>query len=254
VRSFGLVVLTAILCAVLASESGPCAAAPLPPACQALLDDYRAAWAQARGAVERRSLEQLYALAERLSASLTKNVAPADTTSPLEQLTDEEYAGLVAALPTFDFDREIYVMAEPRSDSLWELASDVGLPADSAFFGLRSRTHGGAVPTYVDQTWDYGGCTQFGTGELAAHRAAWMGYRLRYGNRYRVGVARELAAVETELTTGTCACGDSLSVIAEIGAVLRARPSAALGAKLRTRLRDVRAGRAKITYHCRGGG
>jgi hypothetical protein len=221
---------------------------PLPDSCLARIREYDEALQSAQRARRPHSLESLHARANRVRNALVRSSDEAF--APIYMLSDQELLALRVHLPTFMIDREIHERAEARQDSMVALARRVGAPADTAYWDRVVSFDSWGVPSYVEPVTDETGCTKFGSGQLVAAYGAWTAYRKRYPGHYAADVDARIEDVTRELLEGTCACGDASGVTSEFQGFIKRFPKDKLTPRVRERLREVRAGRGPMRYHC----
>jgi len=168
----------------------------------------------------------------------------------LESLSDEAF-GRVAALPGAIINREEVLLVEPDPEYYVKLAAAHGDAGDRAFFAALKATYPESVwPVYVDQQTDLSGCTRFGGGALVDTYRRWSAFQRTFPMRYVVASRKEVHDVSARLTESICACGDAASVQDELQRFLAAFETSPIGAKVKQRLQDVRAGRPRIRANC----
>ena len=147
--------------------------------------------------------------------------------------------------------REEIIVAEPDYKFFSNLAEGKGSPQDIAFFALYQRTlPGGVWPAYIEQRADMSGCTLFGKNLLVDLYGAWTRFGGEYPEAYKTIVAREISRIEQRLLAGSCACGGTETVIAELNAFLEKFPQSAIAGRVRQRAAAVAEGRAGIRFNC----
>lgn len=172
------------------------------------------------------SLEPLADFQDRLSTRL----------SEIERLDDDEFTVFKARMRGFLVNREEVVFAKPDNKFFRDLAARKGLPADIAFFDLRSRLRPDSIwAAYIEQQTDYSGCTLYGTGKLTEIYGLLGSFKEKYPSAYVQMVDDELDYVINALTMGTCACEGLPSAIKEFELFIKKYPNAEITPRLRDR-------------------
>jgi hypothetical protein len=150
--------------------------------------------------------------------------------------------------------REEVLVAEPDPKFFLSLARHRGGPVDVSFFQNYAATRpDGAWKSYRDQQTDVTGCTNFANGELVKRYGGWHAFQSAHPRAYSSAVRKELAAIETEVSESTCACGARSGVLRELERFVQAFPNTAVTAKVRSRVRAIRASKSSIRFHCQSG-
>ncbi|HEV8129386.1 MAG TPA: hypothetical protein VGQ14_06995, partial [Candidatus Eisenbacteria bacterium] len=203
-----------ILLAVLASLP-QLASASLSPGARTATDTYIGELERVEKSKSRLSMEPLFLQAVALNDALVMPAQPGGP-SPLEELSDQEYASLQGHLRGMVVNRDEIVFARPDLRFFVELGERKGIPEDRLFFHLYRMTYPKSVaPVYIEQQTDHSGCTDFGSGKLTRLYGEWNKYGLRHPKRYESVVQEETNRIVRELLEGTCACGDERSVESE---------------------------------------
>lgn len=171
----------------------------------------------------------------------------------LEALTEPQFAE-VRALKGVIVSRDEAIYVQPDVAFFSTLARSHGDAADRAFFAALQATYPDSVwATYIEQQTDVGGCTRFGSLEVAAAYIRWADFRRQFPTRYREEARKEADAALQALTASTCACGEAVTVERELEQALRGIRGPTARARVQARLQAVRAGRVDIEPHCTGG-
>lgn len=192
---------------------------------------------------ERSSLEPLADFQEKFSGRL----------SEIERLKDDEFTVFKTRMRGFLINREEVVFAKPDNEFFQKLAARKGLPADIAFFDLRSRLRPDSIwAAYIEQQTDYSGCTLYGTGMLTELYGLLNSFKEKYPTAYVQMVSDELDYIKDALTTGTCACGGLPSAIKEFELFIERYPNAEITPRLRDRKSNTDE-KSKIRRFCTSG-
>jgi hypothetical protein len=229
------------------------ASASLTPGARTATDTYIGELERIEKSKSRLSLEALFLQAVALDDAL---VMPAQSggPSPLEELSDQEYASLQGHLRGMVVNRDETVFARPNLKFFVELGERKGNPEDRLFFHLYRMTYPQSVaPVYVEQQTDYSGCTDFGSGKLTRLYGEWSKYGQRHPKRYESVVQEETNRIVHELLEGTCACGDERSVESELRYFLGRHPGSPIIPKIRARLDQVKHGASTFRFNCTSG-
>lgn len=229
------------------------AGAALPSTAQSAVARYAQELSRVENAKGRVSVERLFLMAYAMREEL---VVPANAgeASPLEALSDEEFAATQGHLRGMAVNREETVFALPDAAFFEKLGERKGSTEDRLLLRLYHRTYGDlAWPVYVTQQTDYSGCTDFGPGRLTQLYGEWSHYRTLHPDRYKAVVDAELDKIVRELTRSTCACGPSGSVQSELRYFLHRHPGSPIAPVVRTRLNELLHGTSKIRFNCVSG-
>jgi hypothetical protein len=119
----------------------------------------------------------------------------------------------------------------------WEsFAKTNGTPADIAFFKIAATLYPSipAFPSYIYQTWDYGGCTLYGENIITPLYDELANFQKKYPNQYKEEVSRYLEDVRDLLDPSkgwlsdnkVCSCSaDITSVKKEATQLMKRRPA-----------------------------
>jgi hypothetical protein len=243
----------ALIVAVLLAGAFRPAEAALPQNAWAAVNAYAGELERVERARSRVSMERLFLLATALKRELIAPVR-AGGPSPLEELSDREFAALQLRLRGIMMNRDEIVFVVPDLKFFSALGERKGAPDDRLFFHLYRMTYpGSVVPSYHRQQTDYSGCTDFGTGRLTRLYGDWRRYGSRHPKRYERIVQEEVDQIARELTAGACACGSQRSVESEFRYFLRRHPGSPIVPQVRARLNRLRHGTAKIRFNCVSG-
>ena len=215
---------------------------------QAAIGAYRTAITSAEAGQKADAVETAFTALASVRAAL---MGPASTRGTvLESLSDEAFRR-VAALPGAIVNREELLLVEPDPSYYVKLAAAHGDTGDRAFFAALKATYPESVwPVYVDQQTDLSGCTRFGSGALVDTYRRWSAFQRTFPMRYVAAARKEVHDVSARLTESKCACGDAASVQDELQRFVAAFQTSPIGAKVKQRLQDVRAGRPRIRANC----
>ena len=215
------------------------------------VEEYSLALQAFRDASAKQPVEPVFALGLAAADSLLE---------VLEFLDDAAYELASKKMEGFIVGREEIIVAEPDYKFFGNLAAGKGSPQDIALFALYQRTlPGGVWPAYIEQRADMSGCTLFGKNLLVDLYGAWTQFSNKYPEAYKtpVGyktiVAQEISRIEQRLLAGSCACGGTETVIAELHAFLEKFPQSAIAGRIRERAANVAEDRAGIRFNCNPG-
>jgi hypothetical protein len=245
--------LGAILLAVGVAAPAGSARAGLPATAQSAVMRYAEELTRVENAKGRVSVERLFLMAYALSDQLAVPVGK-DGPTPLEALSEDEFAATQGRLRGVVVNREESVFALPDAEFFEKLGERKGGTEDRLLLRLYHRTYGNSAwPVYVAQQTDYSGCTDFGPGKLTQLYGEWSHYRTLHPDRYKAVVDAELDKIVNELTRSTCACGPSGSVQSELRYFLHRHPGSPIAPVVRTRLNELLHGTSKIRFNCVSG-
>lgn len=228
----------------------PAARAALPATAQTAVASYAAELSRVENAKGRVSMEPLFLMAYAMRDQLVPPASP-DAASPVEALSDEEFASTQGHLRGILVNREEAVFAVPDAAFFEKLGERKGRTEDRLLLRLYHRTYAGSAwPMYVRQQTDVSGCTDFGPGNLTKLYGEWSHYRTLHPDRYRPVVEAELARIVGKLTKSECACGPSGSVQSELRYFLHRHPGSPIAPAVRTRLNELLHGTSKIRFNC----
>ncbi len=212
------------------------------------VEEYSLALQAFREASAKQPIEPVFALGLAAADSLKEVLELLDDTA--YELASKKMAGFIVG-------REEIIVAEPDYKFFGNLAAGKGNPQDIALFALYQRTlPGGVWPAYIEQRADMSGCTLFGKNLLVGLYGAWTQFGNKYPETYKTPaayktiVAREISRIEQRLLAGSCACGGTETVIAELHAFLEKFPQSAIAGRIGQRATDVSEGRSGIRFHC----
>lgn len=244
---------------LLALIAGACAVVPgsaratLPAGAQSAVQLYLDELYRVEHTSSRVSLERLFLLAYALRDPLEQ--APrAGGSSPLEDLSEEEFASMTRQLRGVLLSRQEAVFAVPDPAFFEQLGERKGRTEDRLLLRLYHRTYPVSIwPAYERQQTDYSSCTDFGTGKLTTLYGEWSHYRTLHPDKYAAVVDAELGAIVDALTRSTCACGPSGSVQSEFRYFLHRHPGSPLVPAVRARLEELLHGAGEIRFDCTSG-
>jgi hypothetical protein len=246
------------LVALLSVIAGPAlrpapARAAFPATAQTAVQLYCAELDRVERSSSRVSLERLFCLAYGLRDALVMP-SSAGGSSPLEDLSDEEFAAAEKRLRGMVVSREEAVFAAPDPAFFEQLGERKGSTEDRLLLRLYHRTYPVSnFPAYVRQQTDEGGCTDFGAGTLTTLYGEWSHYRALHPDRYAAVVKEELERITDEILRSTCACGPSGSVQSEFRYFLHRHPGSPLVPAVRARLEELLHGTGPIRFNCTSG-
>jgi hypothetical protein len=227
--------------------------AALPPSAWTAANAYAGELERVEGAKSRVSMEGLFLLAVALEHELV-TPSGAGAPSPMEELSDPEYAALRSHLRGILLNRDEVLFARPDLRFFVELGERKGNPEDRLFFHLYRMTYPESfAPAYARQQTDYSACTDYGSGKLTRLYGEWQKYGIRHPKRYEGVVQEETNRIVRELVQGTCACGAERSVESEFRYFLARHPGSPVVPKVRARLDQLKHGTAKIRFNCVSG-
>ncbi|HXH94655.1 MAG TPA: hypothetical protein VNN25_23975 [Thermoanaerobaculia bacterium] len=213
------------------------------------------AYGEALSALESRkpgaTVGKLFDAALAVRSSLLRE---AGNESLIEGLSDVAFKSLTHRLPGIILNREEVLLAEPDPKFFLSLARRRGSAADVEFFQNYAATRpDGVWKSYTDQQTDVTGCTNFANGELVKRYGGWLAFQSTYPHAYSSVVREELAAIESEVSESTCACSTRTEVLRELERFARMFPEAAVTARVRNRIRAIRALSSSIRFNCQSG-
>lgn len=174
--------------------------------------------------------------------------------SLIEGLSDAAFKSLTQRLPGIILNREEVLLAEPDPKFFLSLARRRGRAADVGFFQNYAATRpDGVWKSYTDQQTDATGCTNFANDELVKRYGGWLAFQSTHPHAYSTVVREELAAIESEVSQSTCACGTRSGVLRELERFARTFPDAAVTPRVRNRIRAIRASSSPIRFNCQSG-
>lgn len=226
------------------------AGAALPQSAWTAANAYAGELERVERAKSRVSMESLFLLAMDLERELITPSAPG-APSPMEELSDPEYASLQSRLRGIRLNRDELLFARPDLRFFVELGERKGNPEDRLFFHLYRMTYPESfAPAYARQQTDYSACTDYGSGKLTRLYGEWQKYGTRHPARYESVVQEETNRIVRELVQGTCACGTERSVEAEFRYFLARHPGSPIVPKIRARLDQLKHRTANIRFNC----
>lgn len=224
------------------------AAAP-PPSTPAAVDAYLAEVARVEASTTPQSLEPLLEAAEKVQSEV---MAIDREQAWIERLPEPEFQALRTRLRGLSVNRGLDVYAQPEPDFLLALANAHGRDADRDFF-LVYRQHWGPdlVPVFLDLAARPTPCVRFGENVIPGVYAAWRGFVARHPDAYAGFAVQAINDLEEAVALGTCACGDTASVIAEEKGFLERFPETRVAGQIRTRLQQLRENPDERPVRCR---
>lgn len=226
------------------------AGAALPQSAWTAANAYAGELERVERAKSRVSMESLFLLAMDLERELITPSAPG-APSPMEELSDPEYASLQSRLRGIRLNRDELLFARPDLRFFVELGERKGNPEDRLFFHLDRMTYPESfAPAYARQQTDYSACTDYGSGKLTRLYGEWQKYGTRHPARYESVVQEETNRIVRELVQGTCACGTERTVEAEFRYFLLRHPGSPIVPKIRARLDQLKHRTANIRFNC----
>ncbi len=181
--------------------------------------------------------------------TLAQQLAP-----KLESLSEVDYAHLAETMRGFWVFREEVVGIEPKFDFFYALAKKSGTPEDVAFFGLMVQIYGqGTWPAYLEQQTDYSGCSRFGDGTLTTLFLAAQPLRRTMHGIYRTELDDLIRAMQAQLTSPTCVCGDANTVLKELTLFTKKMPRARFMDQVQQRISTIKAGKSQDRFMCQSG-
>jgi hypothetical protein len=226
----GMTIATLLLTAALAANT----ASATPP----VVDAYLAEVARIESAKTPQSLEPLLAAAEKVQ---TEVMAIDQEQAWIEQLPEPEYQALKSKLRGLIVSRGLDVYAQPDPDFMLALANAHGRDADRDFFRVY-RQHWGAelVPVFLNLTARPTPCVRFGENVIAGLYEAWRGFVARHPDLYTGFAVQAVNDLEEAVALGTCACGDTSSVLTEQKGFLERFPDTRVAAQIRDRMQQLK--------------
>lgn len=200
------------------------------------------------------AVESLFVLASRAAAELT-NPPESDGLSAVEAMNDSTAALASELLPGLTLILGPDQTGAVPCDSFFlDLSLRRGTPVDIAFFRARIATlDPWGMPLWIEQTWDYGGCTRFGSGAIVDAWATWDAFARRHPGRYATAVQEDRDGCERELLKGDCVCGRREDLLLELHEFVRRFPKRPLAPKVLARIRAVERSAEPVREHCRPG-
>jgi hypothetical protein len=201
---------------------------------------YQNALKQAKKQKGRFSLEPLYRKGMQALKSFLPQVEEYTTAHWEDEHYELEkyYAPELALLEGFTMYRyEGDGVGNDPNFGYWEsLAKTNGTPADIAFFKIAKTLYPSIpfFPSYIEQTWDYGGCTLYGENIITPLYDELANFQKKYPNQYKEEVSRYLEDVRDRLDPSkgwlsdnkVCSCSaDITSVKKEATQLMKRRPA-----------------------------
>lgn len=175
-------------------------------------------------------------------------------TTLLEALSSGEFDDLKREFSGFVLGRDEVVYVNPDPAYFSRVAREYGDAADQAFFDAYRQTRPtGVWPAWIDQQTDATGCTRFGDGELVAAYRRWTDFRQAHPRKYRTEAEDFLSSIEYEVSTATCACGDSAATLKELQEFDRSFPNTRVSESVRQRIRELEQKRSSMRFACTSG-
>lgn len=197
------------------------------------------------------TVEQTFDAALAVRSALLRTVG---AESVIESLSDSEFESLSQRLPGVILNREEVLLAEPDPKFFLSLARRHGGPADVQFFENYAATvPDGVWRSYTIQQTDVTGCTDFANGELVKRYAGWIAFGSAHPRAYLSAVSDQLAAIEREVSEGTCACGSPGGVLRELELFARTFRDSRVGPKVEGRIRAIRRSKSPVRFNCQSG-
>ena len=238
-------------CSVAIAPGSHLQALSAPAALRDRLLSYRKGWqALCAGTPDRPSVEALLAEAREIRDAVEGEVANAISAIPIRALPGLR-PGYVDALDVDD-------------DEFREAALAKGTDVDRHFWKHYPKIAGPKLPTWIEATWDYGGCSRFGEYNWIAGLKALIELRAKplgptYGELR--GWTEEALWQELEGSRDLCACGPTAAVVPDLEAIFRfvdQTPSLREHApRLQARIKAITSGavavRSQKDAHCSGG-
>ena len=222
------------------------------PSVHAAMDAYRNALAAAESGWSPGGVESTFTAIHDLADVLLAEHSDGGS-SVLESLPETEFA-LLQQLPGVLIMRVEILVVRPDPEFFLTLAAQAGDQADRRFAEALAATYDGYWPVYIRRQTDYSGCTTFGEDRLLDTYLAWSALERDFPDRYATAVERERDAVASEITDSTCACGDAVSVFAELERIASAlTPADPVLAGVNDRLATLYERRSDIRFACRSG-
>ncbi len=222
----------------------------LPPAAQEYVDRL-ASLSPDRGPA---AVESLFVLATRAADALTLPDESGGTNTV--EVMDDSVAALAARLlPGISILRSSERNGAVPDDSFFlDLSRRRGTRSDVEFFRVRVEAVDDAGwPAWVEQTWDYGGCTRFGSGRIVEEWAAWRSYANRFPGHYAAALAEAVESLQREFLEGDCVCGGREDLLRELRLFVQRFPDDELLPAVRARIAQVESGTAPVRENCRPG-
>lgn len=212
---------------------------------------YRSTLHNLESGVPGATVEQTFDAALTVRSALLRTVA---TESVIEGLSDTEFESLSKTLPGLILNREEVLLAEPDPKFFLSLSRRHGQVADVQFFAnLAATVPDGVWTSYTLQQTDVTGCTDFASDELVKRYAGWRAFRSKYPNAYRSAVSDQLAAIEREVSEGTCACGGRDDVVKGLERFARTFPKSPVASKTQNHIRAISHSKSQIRFNCQSG-
>jgi hypothetical protein len=175
-------------------------------------------------------------------------------TDVLEELSEGDFQKVALKMKGFVVNRQETLNVDPIPSFFLALAKRAGDQASVEFFEAYNKTKpDGGWEVYVEQQTDYSGCIRFGTMSLVDSYVLWDAFSKKYPTRYQGEVKRFVNDIEFDLGSGTCACGDKKSAIAEFENFVRVFPNGKLSARVRERINQISQGMSDIREQCHSG-
>lgn len=204
----------------------------------AAVDDYLDELARVEQAKTPRSLEPLLARAEKVQTAV---MAIDDEQAWIERLSDDEFARMKTRLRGLVIARGLDVYAQPDPDFMLKLAEAHGRDADRDFFRLyRAYWSPDFVPVFMSLTDRPTPCVRFGEASVQSTYEAWRGYASHHPDAYVDFTKQVQADIEEAVALGTCACGDTASVLKEEEGFLKRFPDTRVAGDIRSRMQQLR--------------
>jgi hypothetical protein len=218
---------------------------PLPPEAVIYLDAL-AAFNKTEG---RRSMEPLYTAAMIAADALTMGNGDKQP-SYVELANDQTLVAIRKKLQGL----EVWIGSDtygagPDLDFFLALAEKKGTDADKAFFSLLKSQSDGSDPVYFYRTWDFGGCTKYGSLLLTDGYSKWSKFRKQFPQSYIEVSSETMRDIEDQFTRGTSSCGDKDDVMREFLAFFKQVDDPDLETALLKRMGDIANGATVMSYN-----
>jgi len=209
------------------------------------VNEYFKAMSRFESQTQKESLELLYHKGQAVATKLVQI---------LELLSEADYDSAVTQMKGYLLSREEIIFVEPDISFFKDLSKTRGLEGDTSFFNFMGHLKPDNVwPAFIEQQTDYSGCTIFGKGILTGLYEEAVSFRYRYPSMYDSDIDHAIGQIKYALTSSTCACGDSSSVIKEFQSFLNMFPSADIAPQINERVLEIRERRARIRFNCISG-
>jgi hypothetical protein len=234
-----------LLAAALVAPVPPAAA----PATPAAVDAYVAEVARIESATTPQSLEPLLAAAEQVQTAV---MAIDREEAWIERLPEPDFQALKKRLRGLVVNRGLDVYAQPDPDFMLKLADAHGRDVDRDFFRVyRQHWSADLVPVFLSLTVRPTPCVRFGEKIIPDLYDAWRGYVARHPDAYADFSVQAINDLEEAVALGTCACGDTASVLSEEKGFLDRFPDTRVAAQIRSRMQQLQERPDERPVRCR---